>query len=253
LLCFTAALVLAGCGGTNAEEVERSMTEFQLAATMREEGNLPGAHEHLRRALELDPENGLAHVLLGYIFLERHEAVTAEGHIRKGIEILEQQPDMAASLSEARNMLGLALLEQERYDDAITVLTASAADLLNRAAYVAWGNLGLAHFEKGDYPQAIEALQQSVRSEPRFCVGHFRLGQTFFAMERFEEAEESLTHALEADERCGQVYQSAWKLRGEVRARLGKREEAVADFERCVEIGERTEDGRACQRLLSAP
>jgi tetratricopeptide (TPR) repeat protein len=250
LLCL---VVLAACGSTSSEDVERSMTEFQLAATMREEGNLPGAHEHLRRALELDEENGLAHALLGYLFLERQDAVTAEGHIRKGIEILEEQPDMAASLAEARNWLGLALLEQEKYDEAIVVLRASAADLLNRAAYLAWGNLGLAYYEKGEHVQAIEALEQSVRAEPRFCVGYFRLGQALFAMERFDVAEEALTHALEADERCGQVFQSAWKLRGEVRARLGKREEAVADFERCIELGERTEDGRACQRLLSAP
>ncbi len=247
------ALVTAGCGGTNAEEMERSMTEFQLAATMRQEGNLPGALEHLQKSLELDADNGNAHVLLGYIYLERGDAVTAERHLRDGISILEGQPDMAASLSEARNMLGVALITREHYDEAIGVLTQSASDLLNHAPWYAWGNLGLAYFQKGDYPQAVEALQQAVRVQPRFCVGYYRLGQTWFAMERFDAAEEALTQALEADERCSEVYQSAWKLRGEVRARLGKRDEAVADFERCIELGERTEDGRACQRLLSAP
>jgi hypothetical protein len=42
----------------------------------------------------------------------------------------------------------------------------------------------------------------------------------------------------------------AWRLRGETRAHLGRRDEAISDFERCVELGEGTADGRACRGFL---
>lgn len=248
-----AMVVLAtlGCGGgPSAEEVDRSMREFTLAASLREEGNIPGALEHLRVATDLDPENARAYLLLGYIHLERKDWTRAEESLRRGIELLANQRDMAATLAEARNVLGVALIHQRRYDEAIPLLRQSAADMLNHAPWYAWGNLGWAYYEKGEYAEAKEALEEAVRVQPRFCLGHYQLGRTLFAMERFEEAEEALTLALEADERCERFYQEAWALRGETRARLGRRDEAIADFERCVELGARTELGESCRRYL---
>ena len=58
--------------------------------------------------------------------------------------------------------------------------------------------------------------------------------------------------AIEADEACADApqLQGAWRLRGEVRARLGRRADALADLERCVALGADTEEGQRCQRLL---
>lgn len=226
------------------------MREFTLAASLREEGNTPGALEHLRVALELHPDNVRAHLLLGYIHLERRDYPRAEEALRRGLELLREQPDMAAIMAEARNVLGVVLIHQRRYDEAIPLLREAASDMLNHAPWYAWGNLGWAHYEKGEYDAAKEALEEAVRVQPRFCLGHFQLGRTLFAMEKFEEADEALTRALEVDERCEQFYQDAWALRGETRARLGRRDDAIADFERCVELSAESEAGRACQRFL---
>jgi len=225
------------------------MHEFQLAAGLREEGNVAEALVHVERALEIDSTNPRAHLLLGLIYLGRAGHAEAETHVRRAIELLEARTDFRSVLAEARNVLGTILIHQRQYGEASTVLRQSATDPLNTAPFYAWGNLGWAYYENHQYDDSLDALRQAVRIQSRFCVGHYLMGQTLFAMERFEPAEDALTLALEADPRC-EAYQEAWKLRGETRARLGQNTDAVDDFERCVELGGQTEAGRACQRFL---
>ena len=240
-----------GCGGDgSADAVERSMNEFRLAATLREEGNLPSALQHLAQALELDPTNARAHLLLGYVHMGRDAYEEAEQSLRRGIELAVAQEDMPSAVAEARNLLGVVLINLGRHDEAVAILREAATDMLSATPYFAWGNLGRAYFENGEYDQALEALGQAVQLQPRFCLGHYWIGRTNFAQDDFESAEVALTQALEADERCERFYQDAWQLRGEARARLGRRAEAIEDFERCVELGTRTESGRRCQRFL---
>lgn len=254
-LWLSVGLVLLGCGaGPSQQEVERSMREFQLADQLAKEGNLAAAVEHLRKSLELDPRNGRAHVVLGYIKLNRGDADGAVEHLRKGVQYLAEEPAVGAprALAEARSILGVALVQRGDYDEAIEVLRASATDLANTSPHTAWGNLGMAYYEKGEYAQAMEAFSQAVKMQPRFCQGYYNMARVHVAGERLEQAEQALTRALEADEECAERYQAAYRLRGEVRARLGNREDAVHDLERCIAIAPKSEDARACRRLLGA-
>jgi tetratricopeptide (TPR) repeat protein len=247
-------LVSACASGPTEEEIDRSMRELRLAATLREEGSLPAAVEHLRKALELDPKNARAHVLMGYIHMQRRNLSKAEGYLRDGIELLEGRTASGegAALAEARNVLGLTLIHQQRPGEAIPLLKSSASDVLNRAPHLAWGNLGLAYLKKKEYDRALEALQQAVQIQPRFCVGYYLMGKTHVARQELKKAEKALNHAIEADSKCKKNYQKAWRLRGETRARLGKHEDAIADLERCIELNPKSEVGKACQRLLDA-
>lgn len=249
------AIVAAGCGGgATQQEVDHSMREFQLAATLRDEGNTAAAVEHLRKSLDLYPDNANAHALLGFILMEKHDFHTAVDHLREAESLLAEDERVGSgrTVAEVRNWLGIALTELHRYDDAIEVLRESASDVTNAAPHLAWGNLGQAYFDKGEYAQALEALEQAVKLQPRFCVGYYRVGQVYFAQKKLKPAEEALTHALEADDLCAERFQAAYRLRGEVRARLGDRDAAVHDLERCVEIAPKTDDAAACRRLLRA-
>lgn len=248
-------LVSTACPGRgpSSEDVLRSRRELELAAALQQENNIPGAIGHLRTALELDPENAEAHLLLGLIhFMNRNNAPLAEEHARRGVELLVEQERHGSTLAEARNILGTILIARGKYDEAVTVLERSAMDDMNTSPHLAWGNLGLAHLEAGRPRDAIEPLETAVRIQPRFCVGYHRLGRAYYELEDMERAEAALIQALEADETCADnpMLQNAWRLRGEVRARLGHRDEALSDLERCVALNPRTEDGAACQRLL---
>ena len=65
-------------------------------------------------------------------------------------------------------------------------------------------------------------------------------------------AAESEARGLEVSDEGCKSLQDAWHLRGETRAKLGRRQEAIADFERCVELSADSLAGRACQEYLEA-
>lgn len=249
------ASLAMGCATTSAAgtpDGERSFREFQLAAGLRDEGQTAAAIEHLRKALDLDPSNAEAHLLLGFIQMERADYQNAEEHLSTGIKLLEKQKRGGSTLAEARNIYGLCLIELGRYDDAILVLRESATDELNTAPHLAWGNVGLAQLRQGEYQEAVKSTMEAVRIQPRFCVGYYTMGQALWHLQQLQDAERALVSAIEADESCSndRRLQGAWRLRGEVRARLGHRRDAVADLERCVELDPYSNDGRMCQALL---
>jgi len=249
------ASVALGCAttsGARTPEAERSYREFQLAASLRDEGQTPAAIEHLREAIDLDQNNAEAHLLLGFIQMERRDYQNAEEHLSTAIKLLEKQKRGGATLAEARNIFGLCLIELERYDEALLVLRQSATDELNTAPHLAWGNLGLAQFRLGEYEEAVRSTMEAVRIEPRFCVGYYTMGEALWRLRQLKDAERALVSAIGADPSCAndRRLQGAWRLRGEVRAELGHRRDAVADLERCVELDPYSNDGRMCQTLL---
>ncbi|MET0389002.1 MAG: tetratricopeptide repeat protein [Polyangiales bacterium] len=249
----------AGChAGVSADDADRSLKQYELAVGLQQEGNQAGAFKTLYKALDYDPDNAKAHLLLAHLFLlsradnlQRNDR-EAEVHFRRVLEIQAgDQPAQDALASQARNGLGVLHIHQGRFGEAVNELDGAVADLFNRDAYMAWGNLGWAYLELHQYPKAIEALVRSVRLRRDFCVGHFRLGRAFLATHDFAKAEQSLTSAVEADPRCDS-FQDAWQLRGEARMSLGNREDARSDFERCVELQPKSESGQTCSRFLAA-
>jgi len=248
------ALAISACGGAaSAEDAIRAQKEYELAVGLSEEKNSPAAFEHLFKAVELDPSNPEPHQFLGTLYLFRQDYEKAEEHLLRAKKLAQRNDKYGPPfIAELDNSLGVVYVHQKRYDEAIAILREAATNIVNRTPFLAWGNLGWAYQEKGQYSDAVSALTQSVREQPRFCLGYYRLGNTYLAMRQFERAEEALTHALEVpDEECKNL-QDAWHLRGEARAQLGLRQDAIADFERCVELSHDSEAGRACQGYLEA-
>jgi tetratricopeptide (TPR) repeat protein len=235
------------------------MKQYELAIGLQGEGNTPGAFQSLFKAIEIDPNNSKAHLLLGTMFLLHRDDNPkdydrkAEYHLGKVLEIQaseDRQPEESL-VPDARNGLGVLYIHQKRLPQAVDELNKAVGDLFNRGAYMAWGNLGWAYLEMENYPKAIDALIRSVRLHPRFCVGYYRLGTAYLKSKQYQQAEQVLTQAIEADERC-KTFQDAWHLRGEARMNLGMRDDAHGDFERCVELDANNEAGKSCGRYLEA-
>lgn len=245
LFAICLAGFLGACGsGPSEADVVRSQRAYELGATLVA-SNPPVAFDHLLTAVRLDPGNYEAHFLLGTLYMVRRDHREAERHLQRALQIRGRYP-------EARNGLGMLYISMHRYDAAIRELRIATRDIRYHTPWLAWGNLGWAYLERGRHADAIEALQQAVRSQPAYCFGYYLLGQAYFRSEQLERADESLTHALEIDQdECrGAGMQDAWFLRARVRLRIGEAAAAVSDLQRCVEISERTPIGVQCQRLL---
>jgi tetratricopeptide (TPR) repeat protein len=251
---FALSLLGTACGAAaSGDSVVRAQKEYELAVGLLGEQNVPAAFEHLFKAVDLDSSNPEPHQLLGNLYMLRGDYDRAEPELLRSKQLAERNESYGPPfVCEVENSLGVVYVHQRRYDDAIALLRETASNILNRTPYLAWGNLGWAYSEKQQYKEAIDALLQSVRHQPRFCLGYYRLGKAYLALRDFERAEVALTHGLEVQDEGCKSLQDAWHLRGETRAKLGRRPEAIADFERCVELSADSLAGRACQEYLEA-
>ena len=182
--------------------------------------------------------------------MERGEAKLADESLEKGIFLLEKQDRFGQRLAEARNVRGVALVSLGRCDEAAELLRRTATDEMNTTPHLSYFNLGLAELCRDDAAQAVEAFREAVRRQPQFCVGYYRLAQALLKLDELDAADEALNDAIESHSLCSERFQGAYRLRGEVRRKLGRREEAVADFERCLELGSKSTDGSACRSAL---
>jgi Tfp pilus assembly protein PilF len=232
----------------------KALAEYDLARDAFEHGRLREALGHVETSLGLDATNPDVHYLGAVIllaFCASDETSSdcrfgeAERHARAA---LASAPDMR----DAKNVLGVVLVHQKRHDEAIAVLKPLAEDILYASPEKAWGNLGWAYLERGNHDEAIDALRRSLAAQPRFCVGNYRLGLAYEKKGELPLAQEALTKALETDRPECQKLQDAFAARARVVNRLGLRDQARADLERCRDIAAATPLGKRCAAEVTA-
>ena len=209
------------------------------------------ALSHVLKAIDLDHDNAEAEHLAALIYLYFCAASSdecrlgdAEAHARKAVKL-------KADFREARNTLGVVLVHEKKYDEAIAVLEPLANDILYSTPETAWGNLGWAYLLKGDADKAIAALQRSIALQPEFCVGAYRLGLAFEKKGDNKAARDAFSRALDTDRPECKRMQDAFRERGRVALLLGDRDAARADLERCRSLAGDSPTGKECAAMLA--
>jgi Tfp pilus assembly protein PilF len=252
--------LLLGCAGSkgqapNAQSPERqSDAEYDIARDLFQKGNPRAALDHVRKATSLNEENDKAHYLTAAILLafcsgpQLFDAPDCRlADVEKSTRAaLKHNPDFR----DAKNLLGQILINEKKYREAIGVLEPLTKDPAYVHPYLAWGNLGWAQVLDGQIDAGISSLRNAI-TEPRFCVGHYRLGIGLEKKGDAAQAEQSFTNAVSVDDPQCAALQDAWEARGRVRSRLGRLEDARADYARCVEISKETQTGKTCARELA--
>ncbi len=243
---------LLGCtsratGSSGDQAPDRvSEAEYDLArdAWLRQSNARDGL-THVLKAIEIDEDNTAAHHLAALIYLDLCLRSQQDCRLAEA----ETQAKLALKLRhdfrEARNTLGVILVHEKKYKEAVSVLEPLTRDILYKTPESAWGILGWAYLESGQLDDAQQALLRSVAAQPRFCVGFYRLGLVQERMGRPEAAIESFTSALQADSRCAGL-QDALLHRAKSYIHVEKRDLAQSDLSRCVELSQDSLAGKEC-------
>jgi len=243
-----------GPDGPHANPQRQSQSEYDLARDYFYHGEPRLALDHCRKAIEYDDQNAKAlyfastiHLFFCSGKLELRDPdcrlTDAENYVRGALRA-------EGNFREAKNTLGQILILEARYAEAIAVLAPLTKDPAFESSYLAWGNLGWAQVLAGHVDEGIESLKNSI-TEPRFCVGHYRLGVAYETKGDLAAAERSLTDALSVDVADCKNLQDAWAGRARVRTSEGKIADACSDLQACRDLSAETSAGQTCAAAMA--
>ena len=153
-------------------------------------GDIAKSRAELDRALEADPSNVDTLMLIGDLERLRRNVKEAEQAYTQALKI---NPILATGLTGR----ALIYIDQKRLDAAMKDI-----DTLRRAApddYRVGYLQALVDFRKGQYPAALDALQQSLKLAPDFAASALVLGLVQHKLGQLEQAETNLSRFLAAD------------------------------------------------------
>lgn len=148
--------------------------QYQMGEIWLDRGDLSRAEALFRRALDVDPSVFAAKNALGVVALQRGDLVTAERLIR---EALAAKPTLRLA------HFNLALLA-EAHGDISTAEREYVEELKQHPEnYKSAFNLSRLYEQVGDREGQIDALKQSIVSNPRFAEGHLFLAKAYLDAE----------------------------------------------------------------------
>jgi len=132
-----------------------------------------------------------------------------KGRLDSAVKLLEEAIQLAPNFFHAHNNLGIIFQSMKRYPDAEREYTRSHQ--LNAKSERPLVNLGSLYIEESNLQktdkvaigklldQALDALEEAVKLNPRSAVGHFLLGQANYRSGFLEEAEAAFKRAHDLD------------------------------------------------------
>jgi type IV pilus assembly protein PilF len=249
LAAFACASANSGEGAKDPERISES--EYDVARDLWLRRNSPReALDHALKAVELNEDNADAAHLVALIYMDFCSRNSDECRLKEAEKHARLALKAKRDYREATNTLGVILIHEKRYAEAIQVLKPLTEDILYQTPENAWGNLGWAQLESGATDAAVDSLRRSIAAQPLFCVGLYRLGLAYERRHEDTAASETLTRALETQAPGCNSLQDAFAARARVELRMGNQEAARSDLQRCAELSGKTNAGKECSSML---
>jgi len=182
--------------------------------------NTTALFEH---ALLVNPNNSIAHNVLGWKSMGKMEFTQAQRHFMQAIKI---SPKYATFYND----LGLALLEQEKFREA--ALPFSQAMDVDPNYAPAYGNMGLVLAAQERYEEAIDWYHRALEIAPDSYDNLNNLGLALMATDRLNQAIAHLSRAQEINPKNAEAHVNI----GLALAKAGRTEEAALRLSQAIEI-----------------
>jgi tetratricopeptide (TPR) repeat protein len=152
-----------------------------LAAVYARQRNYSAAVPAFQKVIELDPQRGVAYLELGDIYFRMQRFTDAVAMLEKGV-------GLDSTNKQALFTIGNAYDEMRDF--------AKAADAYERFlklnpenAWLGYLKLGQDRMELGQFDQAVAALEQAVKAQPRDIKVNYTLAQAYQKAGQLEQAE----------------------------------------------------------------
>jgi tetratricopeptide (TPR) repeat protein/TolB-like protein len=238
--------------------VALSETYWELYNTTRDRRWVPQAQQESATVLALAPDVAAVRLALGI-------TLTNSGRYGEAVQELQRALAIRPNDDEARRYLGKALAAADRTDEAVAEWRKALTIRPNN--WQALSDMGRALFGKGRLAEAEATYRQLVALNPDNVIGHQGLGTVLHRLKRIPEALESyerataITPAAQTLSNMGtlyyerreygkavEAYRRAIAIRpnsapthrnlGDLLTQLGRQDEALAAYQRAVELAE---------------
>ena len=211
-----------------------AVTHFGLGRVHAEQGNLPEAVKHLRRACELFPEYGASHYALGLAYRDLGDGAKMREHLVQFRQNSTTEPPRQDQLLDAIQSLasgatwhleqGIALRDQGDFRGAETAFLKALE--IDPDHSVVHGNLSSLYVVLRDPVKVEEHYRKAVAIDPGMYKTHYNFGMFLGMSGRMGEAEEALRKALEINPYHALSHNNL----GYIMAQKGQAEEAARHF-----------------------
>ena len=186
---FGGLLLLSSCQ-TGAKRARKGNNHHALAVSLISKCDNRRALKHLLKSVALQPKNFLArHTLASvYFFLGQYELAAKEFE-----RILRIKP----GFTEARVNLAKTYIERGKLEKALEEMKKARQDLTYASRWKITSQRGQAYFKKREFLKARQLFAETLTIPPaKDCFNTVYLGRALMALNRLEEAEETLIQAF---------------------------------------------------------
>jgi serine/threonine protein kinase/tetratricopeptide (TPR) repeat protein len=192
----------------------RALKAFSEANTLMVSGRMIEALPFVRRATELDPKFILAYDRLAIICWTTEQPEAAATYQAKVVELEKERTAQSKSPVSEYYKLDIATWFQRLVTGNLQKSLENAQVLRQMFPRVrtAQNDLGLSYVLIGQSEQALSPLNETIRLSPNFAAPYRWLAQALIPLNRFAEAKDTLTRALQLKLDMTQYHPQLYQL-----------------------------------------
>lgn len=178
------------------------------------------------KAFMADRFTYIPYIGLFYILAKKYADIT-EGRVDSGLKSI--LPYIAAAFVGMCAVL--TFMQNKTWQSSLTlwdnVTQKHPEDALS------WNNYGLAYLDKEDAEKAYPIYEKALKADPNLFDALFNMGVTLNKLKKYKEAIQYYDRAIAVKPNSADAYFS----RGQVHSNAGETDQAVADFQKSLELG----------------